>query len=200
MSPHDLDEKGNVRWPFALPMVRAWRFPTKPLVLEVLRKQLPYNATSQAVLLEDEDAIAVNALPVEEAELPSFPKMDEARRLIEALAPTRGPTPTSASYGVRTTQKAAFTYCFRFGAHDVWKIGWADDVRERLREVNRHVPNEVTGTAWTVALHQGWDDQRRAHQMEQRLFELLERFRTTGERVSCPQKELQRAWTLAIGG
>lgn len=65
----EFDEDGRYRWPKALPMLRAWRFLTPPRVTDVLRKQLPREATVRAVPLESIDRDAVMALPREEVSL-----------------------------------------------------------------------------------------------------------------------------------
>ncbi|NTX67770.1 GIY-YIG nuclease family protein [Myxococcus sp. CA051A] len=196
MSLNDLDETGQVRWPFALPMTNAWRFPDLPNTVEALGHQLPYNATSQAVLLDDRASRAVGQLRTEPVDLPQV--VEPYRALVNALPrrkPTTGPTPTSATFFVeRIAEQRAFTYCFQFGKRDLWKIGHTGDVKTRLQDVNTHVPSEALGENWHVFLTHRWESSIDAHAMEQRVLKALDRFRTEGERVRCSQKELKHGW------
>jgi hypothetical protein len=199
MSPYDLDETGRVRWPYALPMTEAWRFPDLPGTVDTLGHQLPYNATSQAVLLGDDEARAIGRLRTEHLELP--PVVEPYRALVAALRgkPTTGPVPTSARFSVdRVAEQRAFTYCLQFGKRDVWKIGHAVDPKQRLSEVNLHVPSEVLGERWQIALTHPWNSSTGAFAMEQCVLKALERFRTEGERVQCSRKEIDRAWQVGV--
>jgi T5orf172 domain len=90
------------------------------------------------------------------------------------------------------------TYAFRFGERDVWKIGYAQNLSDRLNDVNKHVPREVLGERWSITtLQQRWPTQTEAYEMEQRLLGLLAARRTVGERVCCTEDELQAAWVPA---
>jgi hypothetical protein len=198
MATYDLDETGQVKWPYALVITNAWTFPDLPGTVNVLGHQLPWNATSQAVLLGDDEAMAIGRLRTTSVELP--PAVAKYRAVVEALRggkPTTGPIPTSASYSVeRAADQPSFTYCLQFGKRDVWKIGHAVDPKQRLREVNTHVPSEVLGERWQIALTQRWNSSTEAFAMEQSVLKALDRFRTEGERVRCTQKEIDRAWQL----
>jgi hypothetical protein len=164
--------------------------------VDTLGHQLPYNATSQAVLLNDDDAGAIGRLRTEPVELP--PVVAKYRAVVDALPrgkPTTGPTPTSASFSVeRVAEQRAFTYCLQFGKRELWKIGHTVDPKQRLCEVNTHVPSEVLGERWQIVLTHPWDSSSDAQAMEQRVLKALERFRTEGERVLCSRKELDRGW------
>lgn len=199
----DYDESGRFRWPKAILMVRAWAFEPQPVLREVLSAQLPYNATPQAVELSTADADAVLKLPVVDVVLPASPALDRARLLDQALTanrPTTGPTPTSWSGEVgRDTSQPAFTYALRFGRTDVWKIGHAVDLVDRVKQINWHIPTEVIADQWKPFLQQKWQDEQSAHAMEQRVLVELSSKRTQAERVRCSEGELQAAWLRAIG-
>lgn len=182
MSPHDLDEQGEVRWPFALPIVRAWALTTKPLLREVLREQLPYNATSQAVLLDEQDAVAVMALPTVEIELPRFEKMTEARALIDALVP--------AAPG----EVAAIVYALRRGEGEEFLVGFATQLADVLRDLNGG------DGVWRVWLQQRFADPRLAARMSDRLQRELARHTSSDGRIRCAPKDVQRAWAVSVGG
>jgi hypothetical protein len=141
--------------------------------------------------------------------------IDEARRLINARrhgatnsairqrptpGPTRGPVPVDyATHYTRRIGAAASVYIFRFGALDVWKIGQAECVHDRLKEVNRHVPYEVTGVRWHLYARWLCRDSREAYPLEQAILGALSAFRTNGERVVCPVDQLKAGWRLGLG-
>jgi hypothetical protein len=196
------DEHGRLRWPKALPMVRAWRFRHPPLVTEVLQAQLPYGATVRAVVLDSVDAAAVLALPAEEVSVREAPAIVRQRRLNDALGssgPTTGPRPTSWSGETgRDAGRPAFTYAFQFGVREVWKIGHATDVAARLAEVNKHVPIEVLKEQWQAALQQQWQSEGDAYDMEQRVLAALRTPASVGERVICSKRRLESVWSSAL--
>jgi len=97
----------------------------------------------------------------------------------------------------RDPSKAAHTYSFRFGRRNLWKIGHAQDLDNRLAEVNKHVPEEAVGEKWERYLIQKWPDSETAYEMEQTVLVILTARRTVGERVICNQRELEEAWTKA---
>ncbi|MCR4268435.1 hypothetical protein [Nitratireductor sp. ZSWI3] len=201
--PNDYDEAGHFRWPKAILMVRAWRFMPQPMLLDVLAEQLPYHATSQAVLLQGGDADAIMSLNAEEVEIPASEALVKARLLDKALnsgRPTTGPEPKSweGSTG-RDVNRTAFTYAFRFGRTDIWKIGHAVDVKERLKQVNCHIPPEAVPERWNAKFQQAWDSETDAYAMEQRVLQTLAAGRTDGERVRCTEAELWTAWLGGIG-
>jgi hypothetical protein len=202
LRPVDYAANGQLKWPKAMPMLRAWRFPSKPIVTEVLRAQLTYEATIRAVLLDETDQAAVLALTTEEVPVPDVEVVRRQRELADALSaagPTRGPVPSSWSGTVsRDANANATTYAFRFGNRNVWKIGHAQDVAARLLDVNKHVPYEVLGERWSIAYQQRWPSQTAAYEMEQRLLVKLMPQRTEGERVHCTENELRSAWSAAI--
>jgi hypothetical protein len=202
LKPWHFDKKGRIRWPKALPMLRAWRFLKPPLVTEVLQEQLPYSATVRAVLLDPVNAAAVLSLSCEELPVPEQPEIANQRRLYDALhvaSATTGPRPTSwAGETGRNAEEASFTYAFQFGNHECWKIGHAKDVAARLAEVNKHLPYEIGCEQWKRGFQQLWLTEDDAYQMEQRVLAALRKPNSVGERVCCTKRELESAWTVAI--
>ncbi len=196
------DEHGRLRWPKALPMVRAWRIVNRPRVTDVLQRQLTYPATVRALLL---DAAAVLALGREEIALPDIPALNRLRALNDAFrgsGPTTGPRPTSWSRTVhRDADGESWTYAFRFGSRDVWKIGHAKDVEARLAEINQHVPEEVLREGWRLVLRQRWDTATQAYEMEQRVLTGLRTLKGASavfERVCCSQRQVEAVWSGSL--
>lgn len=202
-NPRDFDEQGKFKQPSGILMIKAWRFEPQPRLLDVLAAQLPYHATPQAVLLSSDDSSAVLRLKIIEVDLPKSETLTKAKLLDLALGgrPTTGPLPTSWTGTTgRDVNREAFTYAFRFGNSDIWKIGHAVDIIERIKQVNLHVPSEVIPNAWKAIYQQKWSDEIEAHTMEQHVLESLKVYRTIGERVRCTESDIIVAWRKAIGG
>jgi hypothetical protein len=202
LHPHDYDEYGNFRWPKALAMTRAWAFNEKPLLKDVLSKQLPFNATAQAVLLSDEDAERIKNLRAAEIVIPSSHTIEKLQKLEMALSngkPTKGVIPSAWNSNVtRTLGNPSVTYAMRYGTTDCWKIGHTTNTQQRLNEVKKHIPHEITNAQWALYLTQKWADENMAYAMEQKLFSLLEKQRTEGERVRCSEALLMESWARAV--
>lgn len=203
LRPSDFAPDGSLLWPKGLPIVRAWRFDEPRLKLvDVLREQLTFEATVRAVELDEADARAVLALPRTALTIPLVPHVARLLALNDALTfgrPTTGPTPRDWTGTVtRSAHAEAWTYAMRFGRRFIWKVGHTQDVEQRLRDVNQHVPVEETGEAWALALKQRWPDSASAHAMEQRVFRTLSAFRTSGERVRCGEAQMLSAWSASI--
>jgi hypothetical protein len=202
LKPSAFDDKGNIRWPKALPMLRAWRFVSPPRVKDVLGGQLSYEATVRAVLLDPTDTAAVLALPHEEVPVAEARAIVRQRQLNDALrfgGTTTGPRPTSwTSETGRDSEEPSCTYAFQFGSRNVWKIGHAKDVAARLVEMNTHVPVEVLGESWHLALQHLWPTEGAAYDIEQRVLSALRTPASVGERVSCSRRALESAWSASL--
>lgn len=203
LEPYHFGASGALVWPKALPITRAWGF-EEPLLelVDVLKEQLTFEATIRAVLLDDSDSRAVLAIPRVELPVRHFEDLDRLRALNDAVAPhapTTGPVPAPWNGNVsRDPNSEAWTYAMKFGRRDLWKVGHTQDVAQRLREVNLHVPHEEIGERWVIVLTQRWRSSQDAYAMEQRIFKSLEGFRTEGERVKCTAAELEIAWARSI--
>ncbi len=113
--------------------------------------------------------------------------------------PTLGPVPISWTGTVtRELAGAGWVYSARFGNRDIWKIGQTNDVRNRLAELNKHIPHEVLGERWTVFLTHELATTALAYAMEQRVLAGLATHRTVGERVQCSEAQLVHIWENAI--
>lgn len=111
------------------------------------------------------------------------------------LGPTTGPVPSDWSGQVtRTTSGPTWTYLVRFGERDVWKIGHAANISERLTELNKHVPSEVLGESWSVVGALEWTDATAAYVAEQRVLNQLKPYRTVGERLRCSEETIKLSW------
>jgi predicted GIY-YIG superfamily endonuclease len=182
--------------------VRAWAFEPKLKLLDVLKEQLTFESTLRALLLEEDDANTVLALPKVELRLPQLPILERLRAMTHALhtgRPTTGPIPGDWS-GIVTkfADQEAGTYVMRFGRRSVWKIGHTQDLASRLAEINQHVRHEELGERWALVRHQHWESSIEAYEMEQRVLGALGPYRTEGERIRCSDVELEIAWTRCL--
>lgn len=111
---------------------------------------------------------------------------------------TTGPPPSTWEGKLTRVTGPASTYAFRFGTSDIWKIGFAAEVEDRLWQINQHVPTELLGAAWIEAKHQRWPNAELAYALEQAVLRRLHAHRTLFERVGCSQGVLESAWHEAI--
>ena len=194
---------GDVKWPHAVMMTRAWRFTDDPLPMmtQILGGQLPMSAIKNAVLLSPDRAGRILALPRAEFDVGLTEAIRAERAAISsAVGPsgTMGPIPTSYSYVAGTdASRPASTYVFQFGALSVWKVGWAHDPADRLRQLNKHVPDEVLGQKWGGGWIQKWASAVQAHDMEQKVLAAFADSVKYGERVHCTKPEIEAAWRKA---
>jgi hypothetical protein len=115
--------------------------------------------------------------------------------LADGPGPTKGPVPGKWTGTVtRSMEGGRWTYVFRFGESDVWKIGFAEDVDARLREVNTHIPIELLKVQWCHFARQRWSTAAVAYEQEQLLLADLGWARTERERVRCTEAEIRAAW------
>lgn len=201
--PEHSFKNGQYKWPKALAMLRAWRFDEpRPLLVDVLQRQLPMYATVGVVELDDIDRAAVLRLNSYEVPVRESGVTVRLKGLQDALRnnrPTTGPTASNWTGEVsRNVSVDAQTYGLRFGKTDVWKIGWAIDAKLRCKEINKHVPTEIIAQEWELKYVQNWKSGEDAFSMEQRMFGLLTENRTIGERVKCKEGEFSSAWIKAI--
>jgi hypothetical protein len=191
-------ENGKLKFPVAIPMVRAWRFIHPPLLTEIMA-QLKYNATNQAVEVSQEDAEKILALAYEEVTLPQIETLERERNLIDRLRPSRGIVPSSGSYEVHKEQKEeAFVYLMRFGKRDVWKLGYSTRLKERRDELNKHIPSKVTGEEWSIYRQQPTSSPQDAFALEQTLIQAITSYSLGGEMFQCPEKIIADLWRKQI--
>lgn len=200
--PDRLFENGSFKWPFAVPASRAWLVSSKPLIRDVIGRQLTSAAITGTDLLSDEECLAVLRLDMVEVELPASAAQLKKQRL--GVASPRldntnsgqpGPPPTEWSAITARADGPTATYLMRFGAENVWKIGISQHVKERCETLNFSVPSEVLdGRRWHVVLTKSWRTGELAYGMEQNLLNHLQHFRTANERVTAAESVVHRAW------
>jgi hypothetical protein len=107
---------------------------------------------------------------------------------------TTGPVPRSSGYTVSPKDPQitrAFTYIARFGITQVYKIGYSEDLDNRLRTLNQHIPSsEIDIPQWRM-VYARENTSALAQQLEQDILKKkLDAYRTEGERVYCRAKAI----------
>jgi len=180
--PEHLNEEKQYRWPYALAVSEAWRFPTKPLLEAITARQFGMAAAQGIVALTPEEAAIVQALPIEQ--VPLLPMTAQANQRVEnrpLLARRSSPPPGSKRRGIMYLRNSeAFTYIFRVQCGKTvvdYKIGWAFSIQVRARQFNHAALPELGGIKYVFLMHRLWDTAREAYAMEQNVLRELERFR-----------------------
>lgn len=171
--PHDFDEEGNYKWPFALINRRAWIIEERRFLNEISDRAFPMAAVLGTVPLTDEEAKAVLAL--RHREVPLLAPIQHRARVDgpEAARRRAAPPPTTIRSGVMHLRRApAYTYCMEVeGAErSAFKIGWAFEYRARERQFNQSAMPDIGGVRYRTKLNQLWDSARAAFEMEQTLL------------------------------
>jgi hypothetical protein len=197
--PHG-DKEGEFKWPKALLMLRAWDLEVPPLLTDIM-PQLNYTATVGAVEVEEPYRTAVLGLPWRERPVPETEIRARLGRLGETLGLMRpGPRPTAGTaMVVRAADVPAWTYAMRWGNHNLWKIGWADNPADRLLDLNRHIPEKFSRDIWRVAYQQPWPTRDRAYEVEQMVHQGLRQFFVGSERFECTEAQFKQVWYKSIG-
>jgi hypothetical protein len=198
---------GDIKWPHAVVMTRAWKFTDTPLpvMTEIVGHQLSMAAMSNAILLSSDEQSRILSLAREEINVAVTKAIwDEREKIAAAVGSggTMGPIPASfASTIVRDALKEASTYAYRFGTKNVWKVGWAHDPAQRLGELNKHVPSEVLdNNKWGNGWIQKWASAAQAYAMEQKVLASFVDEQKYGERVHCTPEAFEAAWRKAWKG
>lgn len=201
------DERGQVRWPHAVPALRAWRFVPPQDVWEVLGRQLTMAATTAVDSLSDSEISRVLTLPKVEVPLLRTrahvrrERIDANKAALDSRNPGQpGPSPSEWSALTSRVDGPTATYLFRFGNTEIWKIGISQNPAQRLIALNFSVPSEHLGFGWSIVLQQKWASGALAYKMEQSLLESLGAARTQCERFRTSEKHIFNLWNAYVAG
>lgn len=194
-------ENGKLKFSSAIPMLRAWRFTDKPLLMDVLDKQLSYNATVAAILLNEEIAARILALPHEEVSLPNVDILHRERLVADRknLMPSKGIAPVNGERNfVIENRDFGYVYAFRFGKRNVWKIGTSYNPEQRIEQLNCNIPHQETGEKWEYYAKQKFSSQEQAFHIEQQAITELAEYSIGGEMFACDKSIFSDAWTKTV--
>lgn len=200
--PERLYEKGQFKWPYAVPAARAWMFHQPPLIREAIGRQLTSAAITGTDPLSPAECTAILNLDMVEVELPPSAAQLKTQRLgaasskLDTSKPGQpGPPPREWSAVTARSDGPTATYLMRFGDENIWKIGISQNVKERCESLNFSVPSEaLEGRCWKVVLTKVWPDGAPAYAMEQALLSHLKDYATRNERVRVGEATVSRAW------
>jgi hypothetical protein len=201
--PPDFWDQGALLFPYAIPIVRAWKFeePRQRLV-DLLGRQLPRSAGSVAVRLDDREAEEVMRMPHEFVDLPAIELLERERHVVDeikALRSRRGPlqVPGNRHYTV-AERDFGFVYALRFARRPVWKVGNSHNPNHRLEQLNRFIPHAVTGERWEIVRTAPAASPERAYRLEQQLIDHLEAHEIGSEMFSCSEDDFGNAWDRVV--
>lgn len=200
LDDRDFDAAGRFKFPYAVALTRAWKFEPAPKLLDVVSRQLDMVATSGVQEIDDPaDVAAILGLNAVAIELPLLPGLERMRQLNDALRPTTGPRPGKGGTHevTRTPSDTNWVYGFRYGKHDMFKIGHTIDIDRRLSDINQHIPIELGVDQWSVAFKQKLPTAHAAYDMEQKLLNSMTEHRSGFERVRCKFDYLNSIWSKA---
>lgn len=191
---------GDIKWPYALLITRAWEFTNNPLpnLKDVIGRQLPQSARSHAILLEPYEQQSILALPRREINVAFtraiFDEREEIAKIVGSGG-TMGPIPSSFTTEVtRDCFKEAFTYAYQFGSENAWKVGWAHKAEKRLGELNKHIPYKIIKQKWGNGFTQSWASADQAYAMEQDIFRQFPDADKEREIIYCNKDQIWNAW------
>ena len=163
---------GQYKWPYGLNNSRAWSFPSRPLLSDLIARPFNMDSAQGIVPLTDEEAKRIIDLEWRDEELLKRTAQAEAR-----INPTRrhtAPPPTTSRRGVMHMRRAnAYTYAMKIeGARaGAFKVGWAFDYKRRAEEFNHAAMPDLGGLKYVPKLVHLWNTARMAFNMEQRLLQ-----------------------------
>lgn len=207
----DRDKNHRYLWPYALPMLEAYRFVDKPLISSVFGDGLPgfawvknlRNISNANCHLNDALA-AIEELRkerVEIAEIPEFKRQEYQQRMLAAGITGPGPASNRSAGSVKVGTPV--TYCLKMSGTkriDVFKVGFTNNLDRRHKELNQGLVSTITGFGWDQYAQQAQESGINAYICEQRMHEALSKYRVNGEReiYKLPEKELLSVWNNTV--
>lgn len=204
------DARGNYRWPYALRMLRAWRFTSREnlKVSEILGDDFYKRLNPRQLrgldpyLLPKELVERIKLIPYEEVVLSqgygiSSPVISRGSPFVSR----QGPRPTEGGFHLeRKFGKEAYTYLLQYGDNPVWKVGCTSFLEKRVNAINRQIPHDLCDVEkWKLVLYQKWSHINYAYDMEQIVIESLRKMGhvVNYERTACSRIQIDQAWTQA---
>lgn len=207
----------NFRWPYGVAITEAFVF--KPPYLDAREvcdpKKIGYpdiflkwgrKPLLKKLSLEQSEALNVSFLKIKKQKinLPTLKVPPDSIKINSSLRGTKGPHPLESEGKFKKgLSKKNVTYALQFNKSNCYKIGYTKDLNARLNKINQHIPHEVLGenNLWQLVLHENWygsDSANSAYDMEQKILNILNDKRTTGEKVQCSKSELESAWIKSL--
>jgi hypothetical protein len=202
--PEDYTETGDYRWPYALLNRRAWLILDRPKLEQVSSRNFSMDAVSGIVRLTDQEAERVLSLQREEVPLLTSIRIDKRLYGAEVARRRGAPPPTTTRIGVMHLRRApAYTYAMKIhGAEKpAFKIGWAFDYTNRVRQFNPYSLPKLGGVNYEVVFAELWSTARKAFDMEQDVLNSFDGKRHPSNRevlYDISLGQLQSAWGQSL--
>jgi hypothetical protein len=201
-------DDGEYRWPYGLPIISAEHFLDLPDVAQVFGNYLSGTQWAAYALdideyLGPEMKTKVDALKTQPAKIIDAPIIIQQRERQNALILNRngptGPGPSISRNATERTPGSASAYLFQLhgGTREVFKVGYATDVQDRLLSLNKGLITTITGYLWKIILKQEFRTERQAYDFEQRLHVYLREHKVQGEQevYSISRRTIESIWT-----
>ncbi len=190
---------GEPRFPKALRVLRAWRFLEVPLLPGSIEQKLLDEPAGLPIRLKSSEAATVLGFTHESVALPRAPANNDALHAGSGMAAVRASgTASPDSRHFDESPNAGFIYAFRYGRHDMWKIGNSYDPHRNLDAINRNVPRTVTQEAWELVFTKPTFSFDSATALEYQLTRLLGGHLVQTEGFACDPNLFEQAWNAVI--
>lgn len=206
------NDDGKYKWPYGLPMLKAYRFVDLP-DLEALFDSYLSGMQWASYALDIELKLGLTALSklknlkVKEARIIDAPEIIRQRRRHDALILNRtkngptGPGPSQSRSGSTNSIENGTTYLLQLHHKgkplEIFKVGYSGNINERVDNLNKGLIPNVTEYLWKIVLAQNFTTAIQAFSYEQVLHDQLQPYRVNGEIeiYKIEFKRIRTAWT-----
>lgn len=206
------NDDGRYKWPFGLPMLKAFRFVGSPDLSDLFGDYLPGTQwASYALDIEEklgvESVKKILGLNVKEAKTIDAPAIIRQRERHEALVLNRtksgqtGPGPSDSRSGSNSKNASASTYLLQLYHQgkpiNIFKVGYSGDTSTRLSDLNKGLLPTVTKYHWQLILTQKFPSAKNAYDYEQLIHSKLKDKRVENEQeiYATELKFIKSAWS-----
>jgi hypothetical protein len=200
------------KWPFGLPMLKAFRFIGSPDLAELFGDYLPGTQWASYALdikekLGHEAVDKILSLSVEEAKIIDAPAIISQRERHDALVLNvircgqTGPGPSDSRSESNTKITETSTYLLQLFLQEkpenIFKVGYTGDTVKRLSDLNKGLVPSVTNYHWKIVLTQKFQTARNAFDFEQLIHKSLSDKRVENEKeiYETELKYIKSAWS-----
>ncbi len=211
------NEDGHYKWPYGLPILKAFRFIDSPDLSDLFGSYLSGTQwASYALNIEEKLGRGVISkvkdLDVEEASIIDVPIISNQRERHNALVLNKknsgvtGPGPSDFRSGSVSKHSSAEAYVFQLvyksEPENIFKVGYSADVAERLSILNKGLVSIVTKYQWKIELTQAFTTCDQAYSFEQIVHSRLQNYRVDGEQeiFAIEPKILNSVWSDVFYG
>ena len=193
---------GKYKWPYGLNNSRAWSFPSRPLLSDLIARSFNMDSAQGIVLLTNEESERIMELDWHAEDL--LKRTAQAEIRINSRNRPTAPPPTTSRRGVMHMRRAnAYTYAMNIeGARSgAFKVGWAFDYKRRAAEFNHAAMPDLGGLKYVPVFFQLWDTARMAFAMEQQLLREFADSRHPKNReiiMGVAKQQLTEKWTTCL--